>query len=161
MKTLLLVRHAKSSWEHPGVSDHDRPLNDRGLRDAPVMGQRLAERGVAPDVILSSTALRARSTAELIAHALGFGAARVVTDERLYGASADEVLRIIGELDGDLACAIVVGHNPETASLAHEFSDEIHEMPTCAVAEFTFDVDAWYELPDAEPATVWVSTPRS
>jgi phosphohistidine phosphatase len=55
----------------------------------------------------------------------------------------------------------VVGHNPETASLARQFSDDIHEMPTCAVAEFTFDVDAWYELPDAEPASVWVSTPRS
>ena len=161
MKTLLLVRHAKSSWEHPGVSDHDRPLNDRGLRDAPAMGRRLAERGVAPDVILSSTAVRARTTAELIAHALEFGAARVITDERLYGASADEVLRVIGELDDEVVCAMVIGHNPETASLAHQFSDEIHEMPTSAVAEFTFDVDAWYELDGAEPVTVQVETPRS
>ncbi|MFD4421164.1 SixA phosphatase family protein [Agromyces sp. NPDC058484] len=160
MKTLLLVRHAKSSWEHPGTSDHDRPLNERGLRDAPAMGHRLAERGVAPDVILSSTAVRARATAELIAAALGFGAARVITDERLYGASADEVLRVIGELDNEVACAIVVGHNPETASLAHQFSDEIHEMPTSAVAEFTFDVDAWYELDGASPVDVLVESPR-
>jgi phosphohistidine phosphatase len=161
MKTLLLVRHAKSSWEHPGVSDHDRPLNDRGLRDAPAMGRHLAERGVAPDVILSSTALRSRTTAELIAKALGFDAARIVTDERLYAASADEVLRVIGEIDGDASSAMVVGHNPETASLAHRLSDEIHAMPTCAVAEFTFDVDAWYEIGDVEPATVRVDTPRS
>lgn len=161
MKTLLLVRHSKSSWDDPGVADHERPLNARGLRDAPVMGQRLAERGVAPDVILSSTAVRARATAELIAHALGIGAARVVADERLYGASADEVLSVIGELDDEVSCAIVVGHNPETASLAHQFSDEIHEMPTTAVAEFTFDVDAWYELDGAEPVTVRVDTPRS
>lgn len=161
MKTLLLVRHAKSSWEHPGTSDHDRPLNDRGLRDAPEMGRRLAARGVRPDVILSSTAVRARTTAELIAEALGFGVGRVITDERLYAASADEVLRVIGELDDEVSCAIVVGHNPETASLAHRLSDEIHEMPTAAVAEFTFDVDAWYELGDVEPSTVRVDTPRS
>ena len=160
MKTLLLVRHAKSSWDHPGTPDHDRPLNDRGLRDAPVMGRRLAERGVAPDVILSSTAVRARTTAELIADALGFGAERVITDERLYAASADEVLRVIGELDPEVTSAIVVGHNPETASLAHRFSDEIHEMPTCAVAEFTFDVPAWWELTDAAPVSVRVETPR-
>jgi phosphohistidine phosphatase len=161
MKTLLLVRHAKSSWEHPDASDHDRPLNDRGLRDAPAMGRQLAERGVQPEVILSSTALRARTTAELIADALGFDAARIVTDERLYAASADEVLRVIGEIDGDVSSAMVVGHNPETASLAHRLSDEVHSMPTCAVAEFTFDVDAWYEIGDVEPVTVRVDTPRS
>jgi len=71
------------------------------------------------------------------------------------------VLRVIGELDDEVSCAVVVGHNPETASLAHRFSDEIHEMPTSAVAEFTFDVDGWFELDDVEPASVRVDTPRS
>jgi phosphohistidine phosphatase len=161
MKTLLLVRHAKSSWDQSGVSDHDRPLNHRGRRDAPDMGRRLAARGVAPDVILSSSAVRARTTAELIAEALGFGADRVGIDERLYAASVDEVLTVIGELGDDVSTAMVVGHNPETASLAHRFSDEIGEMPTCAVAEFTFDVDSWDELGDVEPATVRLEMPRS
>ena len=161
MKTLVLVRHAKSSWDHPGVSDHDRPLNGRGQRDAPEMGRRLAEQGFAPDRILSSTALRARTTAQLIAEALGLDAADIILDERLYAASADEVLRVIGELDSEVGTAMVVGHNPETASLAHRFSSDIHEMPTCAVAEFTFDVDAWYELEDADPMSVRVQTPRS
>ncbi|MGW9183670.1 SixA phosphatase family protein [Agromyces sp. NPDC055661] len=160
MKTLALVRHAKSSWDHPGVSDHDRPLNSRGLRDAPAVGRRLAERGFRPERILSSTALRARMTAQLIADALGFDADRIILDERLYAASADEVLRVIGEVDGEVSTVMVVGHNPETASLAHEFSSDIHEMPTCAVAEFTFDVDAWYELEDVEPSSVRVETPR-
>lgn len=160
MKTLLLVRHAKSSWDHPGVDDHDRPLNARGRRDAPEMGRRLAERGLVPDRILSSTALRARTTAQLIAEGLGFDVDRIILDERLYAASADEVLRVIGEIDGDVGTAMVVGHNPETASLAHRFSSDIHEMPTCAVAELAFDVDAWYELEDAEPASVRVEAPR-
>ena len=115
MKTLLLVRHAKSSWDHPGVDDHDRPLNARGRRDAPEMGRRLAERGLVPDRILSSTALRARTTAQLIAEGLGFDVDRIILDERLYAASADEVLRVIGEIDGDVGTAMVVGHNPETA----------------------------------------------
>ena len=161
MKTLVLIRHAKSSWDHADLDDEDRPLNRRGLRDAPVMGRRLADRGLAPDVVLSSTAVRARTTAELIAGELGFDPARIVADDRLYGASVDEVLGVIGELDDALSCAIVVGHNPETESIAHRFSDEINEMPTCAVAEFTFDVSSWSELADAEPLTVRVDTPRS
>lgn len=160
MKTLLLVRHAKSSWDRPGLDDHDRPLNARGLRDAPEMGRRLAERGLIPDRILSSTALRAQTTAQLIADAFGYDADRIVLDERLYAASDDEVLRVIGEIDGDIGTAMVVGHNPETVSLAQRFSRDVHEMPTCAVAEFTFDVDAWYELEDAEPTSVRVETPR-
>lgn len=112
-------------------------------------------------MILSSTALRAHATAKLIADALGFGAARVVTDERLYAASADEVLEVVGELGSEVSCAAVVGHNPETAALAHQFSDEIQEMPTCAVAEFAFEIDSWRELADAEPVAVRVDTPRS
>lgn len=160
MKTLLLVRHAKSSWDRPGLDDHDRPLNARGLRDAPEMGRRLAERGLIPDRILSSTALRAQTTAQLIADAFGYDADRIVLDERLYAASDDEVLRVIREIDGDIGTAMVVGHNPETVSLARRFSRDVHEMPTCAVAEFTFDVDAWYELEDAEPTSVRVETPR-
>lgn len=161
MKTLLLVRHAKSSWEQTGVADHDRPLNHRGRRDAPDMGRRLAERGVAPDVLLTSTAVRARSTAALIADALGFDQARITADERLYGASVDEVLAVIRELADDVSCAIVIGHNPETESLAHRFAGEIRDMPTSAVAEFTFDVDAWDQLGEVEPTSVRLDTPRS
>ncbi len=161
MKTLLLMRHAKSSWEHPTMDDHDRPLNDRGLRDAGTMGRRLTQRGVAPDVILSSTAVRAMVTAELVADELGYPGDRIIADERLYAASAEDVLRVVGELDGEHTSAIVVGHNPEIAALAHRFSDEIQGMPTSAIAEFTFDVAAWYELEDAVPLSVRLDTPKS
>ena len=161
MKTLLLARHAKSSWEQTGVSDHDRPLNHRGRRDAPDMARRLAERGIVPDVIVTSTAVRARSTAALFADALGFDAARITPDERLYGASVDEVLAVVREFADDVSCALVIGHNPETESLAHRFAGEIRDMPTGAVAEFTFDVDDWQRLGDVAPASVRLETPRS
>ena len=125
------------------------------------MGRRLAERGLVPDRILSSTALRAHTTAQLMAEALGFDVDDIIVDERLYAASADEVLRVIGELDNEVGTAMVVGHNPETASLAHRFSRDVGEMPTCAVAVFTFEEDGWSELDNAEPKSVLVETPRS
>ena len=161
MKTLLLVRHAKSNWEQPDVADHDRPLNHRGRRDAPDMGRRLAARGVAPDVILSSSAVRARTTAALLAAELGYDPERIVGDERLYAASVDRVLEVIGELGDDVSCAMVVGHNPETAALVHRLSGDDHEMPTGAVAEFSFDVASWTDLGEAGPIAARVETPRS
>lgn len=161
MKTLVLMRHAKSSWDHPGLADHERPLNDRGLRDAPKMGRRLAAEGLVPDVILSSTAVRAVSTAELIAEALGFAVDRVVADERLYATSVAGLLDVIGELDSSVQTAIVVGHNPEMMSLVHRFTDEIGHMPTCAAAEFGFDADAWDELDEGLVRDVRFESPRS
>lgn len=161
MKTLLLVRHAKSNWDQPGLADHDRPLNHRGRRDAPDMARRLAERGLVPDVMLSSSAVRARTTAVLLAGELGFDPERIVADERLYAASVDEVLTVIGELGDEVSCAMVVGHNPEIAAVVHRLSNEDHEMPTGAVAEFTFEVETWAGLGDLAPVAVRVETPRT
>lgn len=161
MKTLILVRHAKSSWDHPGLDDHERPLSERGLRDAPRMGRRLADRGLAPDVVLSSTAVRALTTAELMAEAIGVERDRIVADERLYATSAAGLLEVIGELDSSVQTAMVVGHNPEMASLAQRFTDEIGHLPTCAVVEFRFDADAWDELDEGLVRDVHVEAPRS
>ncbi|MEI5584064.1 MULTISPECIES: SixA phosphatase family protein [unclassified Agromyces] len=159
MKTLVLVRHAKSAWDDPTLSDHDRPLNDRGRRDAPEMGRRLRERGTSPDAILSSTAVRARTTAEAIAEALDVGTA-VVLDDRLYGSSAETILDVVAELDDALTTAMVVAHDPGMSHLAFRLSGEIEHMPTCAVAEFRFDARSWADVPDAEPAEVRLDTPR-
>lgn len=161
MKTLILVRHAKSSWDHPGLDDHERPLSERGLRDAPRMGRRLADRGLAPDVVLSSTAVRALTTAELMAEAIGVERDRIVADERLYATSAAGLLEVIGELDSSVQTAMVVGHNPEMTSLAQRFTDEIGHLPTCAVVEFRFDADAWDELDEGLVRDVHVEAPRS
>ncbi len=159
VKTLTLVRHAKSSWDEPGLADHDRPLNDRGRRDAPAMGRLLRARGFTPDVILSSTAVRARATAEAIAAELGYDADVVLMPE-LYGSSPTTMLTIIGGLDDELESAMVVAHDPGISELAQLFSADIDRMPTCAVVQFTFAIDSWRELPGARPETVQFDAPR-
>ena len=160
MKTLVLVRHAKSAWGDPTLADHDRPLNARGRRDAPGMGRRIRERGIAPDAIISSTAVRARSTAEAIAEQVGAAPGILTLDERLYGSSPDTILDVITELDDDLTTAVVVAHDPGMSDLAHRISGEIDHMPTCGVAEFRFAAWTWSEIAEAEPLEVHLDTPR-
>jgi phosphohistidine phosphatase len=160
MKTLTLVRHAKSDWGQPGLADHDRPLNERGLRDAPEMGRRIRERGAIPDLIVSSTALRARTTAGLIAEALGLDAASVVLEERLYGSSPETILRVVGELDGEVGRVMVVAHNPGISEFAHDLTGSGGDLPTCAVVELDFDVDEWAEIEFEPPAASRLDTPR-
>ena len=160
MKTLTLVRHAKSDWGQPGLADHDRPLNARGLRDAPEMGRRIRERGAIPELIISSTALRARTTAGLIAEALGLDATSVMLVERLYGSSPSTILRVIGELDGELERVMVVAHNPGISDFAQDLAGSAVEMPTCAVLEADFDIDEWAEIEFEPAAATRFDTPR-
>lgn len=161
MKTLALVRHAKSSWDHPGLDDHDRTLNERGLRDAPVMAARLAASGLRPGALLSSTAVRARTTAAVFGEALGVPP---VLDDRLYGAAPGTLLRVVAERADD--AVLVVAHNPGLTALAQHFSgflagaDAISHMPTCAVAVFTFDVPTWDDVAGAVPASWSFDAPR-
>ena len=160
MKTLVLVRHAKSAWGDPSLADHDRPLNDRGRRDAPEMGRRIRERGIHPGAILSSTAVRARSTAEAIAGELGVAPGTLTLDERLYGSSPETILDVVAGLDDEVTTALVVAHDPGMSDLAYRLSGEIDHMPTCAVAEFRFAAWSWSEIADAEPVEVHLDTPR-
>jgi phosphohistidine phosphatase len=160
MKTLALVRHAKSSWDDPSLSDHDRPLAERGLQEAPEMGRRLRGRGFAPDVILSSTAVRTKDTAAMIAAELGDEPPDIVLVPELYDASPATILALVGGLDDDLDSAMVVAHDPGMSELASALSPKIERMPTCAVAEFTFDVASWRDLPRARPETVRFEEPH-
>jgi len=150
MKTLFLVRHAKSSRDEPSLPDKDRPLNDRGKRDAPKMGERLAKRDVVPNLILSSPAKRALNTAQIIAKKLDYKLADIVVDERLYATAADDLLHVIRKLGAKPKSVMLFGHNPELTELAHRLSNKITHLPTCAVAEFTFDVNP--ASSDARPA---------
>jgi len=160
MKTLFLVRHAKSSRGDPSVSDRVRPLDERGRQDAPRMGKRLAERGVTPDLLVSSPALRALSTAQLVADELGYRRKDILVEEQLYASSADEVLALIGALDNQLDRVMLFGHNPGFTDLAHRLSSGILDMPTCAVAEFRFDTKAWADVGAVAPAMVKLDAPK-
>jgi len=160
MKTLFLVRHAKSSRDDPSLPDRDRSLDDRGRQDAPKMGKRLAKRDVTPDLLLSSPALRALTTAQLIAEEIGYKRKDIVVDDRLYASSADDLLAVIRALDKKLNCVMLFGHNPEFTDLAHWLSSEIIDMPTSAVAEFDFDTKAWSDVGEVKPAKVIFDYPK-
>lgn len=160
MKTLFLIRHAKSSWDDTTLPDKDRPLDDRGKRDAPKMGKRLAKRDVKPDLILSSPAMRALATAQIIAKRLDYKRKDIVVDDRLYAAAADELLNIIHRLDDELERVMFFGHNPELTELAHRLSSKIMHMPTCAVAKFTFTAKSWSGIGKAKLAKVALDSPK-
>jgi len=160
VKTLFLVRHAKSSRNEPALQDKDRPLNNRGKRDAPKMGKRLAKREVTPDLILSSPAKRALKTAQLIAKKLDYKLQDIVVDERLYATGADELLHLIRKLGAKPKSVMLVGHNPELTELAHHLSSKITHLPTCAIAEFTIEAKSWTTIGKDKPASVVLYTPE-
>lgn len=156
MKTLLLARHAKSDWGFHGLSDHDRPLNARGRRDAPIMARRLADDATGLDRIVSSSAARAQSTAA--EYAAGFGLV-VVEEELLYAASARAILAIAAALPEESSVAMLVGHNPGMSDAVAELTGEHTQLPTCAVAECAVDVGSWSELIEGAGRLLRVRTP--
>jgi phosphohistidine phosphatase len=160
MKMLFLIRHAKSSWDDAAQPDKDRPLNDRGRRDAPKIGERLAKRDLKPDLILSSPAVRALKTAEIIARKLDYRRKDIVVDDRLYAVEANDLLEVIRTLGDRLKSVMIFGHNPALVELAQRFSSEITDMPTCAVAEFRFDAKSWSEIGHIKPAQVALDYPK-
>jgi phosphohistidine phosphatase len=144
LKTLVLVRHAKSSWKDPELTDRDRPLNPRGRRDAPEMGRRLVSREAAPDLIVTSPAVRAATTARVIADAVGYPEEGIVEDERLYGASSSEILDVIREIGDRFDRVFLFGHNPGLTDLVNDLSPEpIENVPTCGVVEFRIESGSW------------------
>ena len=153
MKTLLILRHAKSSWKHPEKSDHDRSLNRRGKGDAPRMGRLVAEHNLCPDLILSSTAKRARVTADAVAEQAGYRG-NVHLERRLYLANPAEIIDVIREAAGDAARVMVVGHNPGLEELVARLGGSGEAMPTAALAEIQLDIAAWSDLSVRSPGRV-------
>ena len=146
MKTLYVIRHAKSSWDDPTLSDFDRPLNKRGKKDAPVMGKRLKERHVIPDLLLSSPAERALTTCHTIAEEIGYAKSKIKTYKNLYHAEDAEILRIIQALDNKYACVWIFGHNPGLTDFVNLLADAgIDNIPTCGVVACALNVQAWDE----------------
>jgi len=153
-KTLFLVRHAKSSWSDPSLSDLERPLNKRGSRNAPDMGKRLAKTITKkdsalpiPEQILTSPAVRAQNTAKVIAKALNIKPKTIEDDERLYFQGAKSMLDVIVERAGESNSLMVVGHNPDITDLYNLLSGlNLDKMPTCAIAILQFQTPSWTEL---------------
>lgn len=141
MKTLLILRHAKSSWKYPDLSDHDRPLNKRGKRDGQNMGRLLKAKELVPDLIISSTAVRAKDTASAIAKHSGYEGKTI--SEALYAAEPDAYLAVIRDLKDVYQKVMIIGHNPSIESLIETLTGEYHIMPTCALAQIEFDTEKW------------------
>lgn len=144
MKFLTIVRHAKSSWQASGLADHDRILNARGERDAPIMAARLVEHGVRPSLILSSTAVRAFTTAKILAAKMGYPKEFLQREKDLYHASADRILSIVAGQDNGFNSILVVGHNPGMTSLANQLVPGItNNLPTAGVLSIVADCEDW------------------
>jgi phosphohistidine phosphatase len=162
LKTLVLIRHAKSSWKDASLADRDRPLNKRGKRDAPEMGRRLAARGGAPDLIVSSPATRALATARVIAEAVGYPVDGIREDERIYMASPAELLEAIRGLDDGHERVFLFGHNPGLTELVNELSEPaLDNVPTCGVVELRLAADRWADLSPDKVQRADFDTPKS
>ena len=159
MKTLLLLRHAKSDWGDSSLRDFDRPLAARGERDAPRIGKALRKRGVTPDFIVSSPAARARATVEAVKQTAEI-AREINFDESIYGATSAELLKLIRHLPDESACALMVGHNPGFEDLVGRLTGSHERMPTAALACVEFELDEWAGVEDGKGRLVWLLTPR-
>ena len=160
MKTLLLMRHAKSSWKDTELSDIERPLNKRGRKDAPFMGQMLEDEELVPQLILSSPAVRARQTAELVAEGSGFKGDILYLDP-FYLGEPPAYIDGLAALSNDLERVMVIGHNPGLEGLLQILSGRIEALPTSTVAYLSLPINSWLELhDDTEGELVELLLPR-
>ena len=161
MKTLLILRHAKSSWNYPELSDHDRPLNGRGKRDAPRMGKHLRQEGLIPDRILTSSAKRARKTANKVAKSCGY-TGKVKKIAAFYDAVPGVYFETLQALPDKHQRVMVVGHNPTMEQLVNHLTGEIKRMPTAALAHITLPIQHWETLDlDTKGTLVNLWTPKT
>jgi len=162
MKTLLLVRHAKSSWDQAGLSDFDRPLNERGKKDAPIMAKRVKEKGIELDHLMSSPAKRAKKTAKYFAEEFGFKKEDIKLVEALYGAIQPEFLQAIKEVNDKYKTVALFSHNPGITEFASSLTNvRVDEMPTCAVFAVQADCISWKDFMEAEKSFLFFDYPKN
>lgn len=145
MKTVLILRHAKSSWDDPALADHERPLNHRGQKDAPNVGKWLREHKLLPDLVLCSAALRARQTVEAVVEAAKF-ASPVHFEERFYDANPETWIDALVNLPEEADRVLLVGHNPTLQELVMELSGKMVALPTAALVEISLPLKKWADL---------------
>ncbi|WP_046244930.1 SixA phosphatase family protein [Hymenobacter terrenus] len=162
MKTLYLLRHAKSSWSFDELSDQERPLNDRGREDAPTIGKALAKRHICPDLVVSSPAVRAMSTAVLAAREMKYSHEKITVEPGIYAADVDGLLAIIRSLPDSAGSVLLVGHNPTLTDTVNELSPSVlNEMPTAAVVCLRFECDHWAEVSKVNAEFYFYDYPRN
>jgi phosphohistidine phosphatase len=162
MKTLLLVRHAKSSWATPGLEDFNRPLNDRGKQDAPVMADRLLKRKIKIDAFISSPAKRALKTATRFLKTYGLKKDAVVLAEDLYHAGHQDFLAVIAEAKNKWETIAIFSHNPGITTFASSLTDiRIDNMPTCAVFAVQVNTDDWKQFEEASKSFLFFDYPKA
>jgi phosphohistidine phosphatase len=160
-RQLTLLRHAKSSWDEAGIKDKDRPLNERGERDAPVMGGRLRARGARPTLILTSTAVRARRTAQIIAREIGYPLEFLQREDDLYLATPDDIIAVVARQDSSFRDVVVCGHNPGLTELANRLTGAgLDDIPTTGVVVIGLNLRNWAALDGAEGELLWFDFPR-
>ncbi|OFE13703.1 hypothetical protein PHACT_11635 [Pseudohongiella acticola] len=162
MKTLILVRHAKSSWNDQAQRDIDRPLNERGRHDAPLMADNLDKRGTHPQRILCSPALRTASTAEIFANHLSIPKELIHLERQIYLAGSAHLLQLIRNQDDKLDSVMLVGHNPALTDLFNDLCGEatLDNMPTCCVAELSLPITQWSDLLIGQAELKYIDYPK-
>ncbi|MFH1159800.1 MAG: histidine phosphatase family protein [bacterium] len=161
MKTLYLVRHAKSSWDHPGVSDFDRPLLEKGLRKSKQVIEYLRKKGIYPGLMISSPAVRAVETAKIFARGLGYPEEKIGIDRKIYDGYYDHILDIIYGTSNAIDSLMIFGHNPTITQLANLFLPlGIEDMPTSAVVGISFETTGWEEVPKAGSKQLFFIMPK-
>jgi len=162
-RTLVMIRHAKSSWANPLQSDFERPLNERGEKDAPMMGERLKKKGYLPDLIISSTAKRAKQTAKRIAQVLGYDESKVVWYEKLYHCIPLVFEEVLYEIADDVNTVFIVAHNPGITEFVNQLSAQFctDNMPTCGMVGVKFDAEQWNEFSRTDKTVFFFDYPKN
>jgi phosphohistidine phosphatase len=162
MKTLVLVRHAKSSWEEAGMDDFDRPLNERGKKDAPEMGERLKEKNLKIDLLVSSPAKRALKTAKYFAEELNIDKEDILKIDKLYEASVAAFLETVTSLDNKHTSVIIFSHNPGITQFANSLSIvKVDDMPTCGVFAVQSESESWSQFVNSDKRFLFFDYPKN
>ncbi|MBU3713513.1 MAG: histidine phosphatase family protein [Ferruginibacter sp.] len=162
MKTAYIIRHAKSSWDNYDITDFERPLNERGKRDAPVMAKRILDRNCTIDLFVSSSAVRAKETCKFFSAAYGVENKKIIFLDRLYHASPETIEKVIGSVDNKHNNVAVFTHNPGVTEYVNTLIPDltIDNMPTCGVFCIEADIEAWDKFAGANKRFVFFDYPR-
>ena len=162
MKTLIVVRHAKSSWDEPGLEDRERPLNEREKKDAPRMAKRFKEKGLEVDLFVTSPAKRALRTARCFAQEYDVKKKDIVLEEKLYGAAAETFYDVIAALMDKYDTVALFSHNPGITDFVNTLTNvHVDNMPTCAVFAVRADIDKWAQFKEADKSFLFFDYPKN